>query len=150
MASPSTLLESDTRRPALPGSGAPVADRADAERRGQWRLVLFATLTTTVALLFRYGYSFMLFDQTVYSLRGIALADPSAYRFDWFTRTVPQPHWLFDAITYLGALLTGRWRVASLAALAAGLFHIQHGANLAPILILTAVLPSGTSTRRRL
>jgi hypothetical protein len=230
MAFPSTLLENDARQPAPPGSGAPVADRANGERRGQWRLVMFAAVTTTVALLFRYGYSFGLFDQTVYSLRGIALADPSAFRFDWFARTVPQPHWLFDAFTYLGArlgllpavylaywlagilafavgsvwltqrflpdrpalaaalgplvvlgpatllgsttplvwfadphmlggcfaflglcgLLTDRWWAASLAALAAGLFHVQHGANLTPVLILTAVLATKAPPRRRL
>jgi hypothetical protein len=192
--------------------------------------VLFASVTTTVALLFRYGYSFGLFDQTVYSLRGIALADPSAFRSDWFARTVPQPHWLFDAITFVGsrlgilpwvylgywlagiavfalasvwltqrflperpalaavlgplvvlgpekilgsttpllwfadphmlggclaflalvALLTDRWRVAVVAALLAGAFHIQHGANLAPVLLLTAVLARGAAPRRRI
>jgi hypothetical protein len=230
MASPTALLESDARQPASTDSGAPAADRADGARPGQGRLVLFAAVTTTVALLFRYGYSFGLFDQTVYSLRGIALADPSAFRSDWFARTVPQPHWLFDVVTYLGTrlgmlpavylaywlagilafavgsvwltrrflpdrpalaaalgpivvlgpanllgsttplvwfadphmlggclaflalcgLLTDRWRAASLAALAAGLFHIQHGANLAPVLILTAILATHATARRRL
>jgi len=230
MASPTALLESDARPPTRPGSGAPGVHPSDRSRPGQVRLVLLAAVTTTVALLFRYGYSFGLFDQTVYSLRGIALADPSAFRNDWFARTVPQPHWLFDVITYLGTrlgmlpaaylaywlagilafatgsvwltrrflpdrpalaaalgpivilgpatllgsttplvwfadphmlggclaflalcgLLTDRWRAASLAALAAGLFHIQHGANLAPVLILTAVLATGATARRRL
>ncbi|HEV8627661.1 MAG TPA: hypothetical protein VG034_24755, partial [Acidimicrobiia bacterium] len=105
MAPPTALLESDARQPAWTDSGAPAADRADGARPRQGRLVLFAAVTTTVALLFRYGYSFGLFDQTVYSLRGIALADPSAFRSDWFARTVPQPHWLFDVVTYLGTRL---------------------------------------------
>src|SRR5688572_32293861 len=68
-------------------------------------LIAAATFTTAVAILFRYGYSFGLFDQTVYSLRGIALADPGAFAQDWFARTVPQPHWLFDVLTYVGTRL---------------------------------------------
>jgi uncharacterized protein DUF6798 len=230
MAPPTTLLESGATRPTLAERDAPAAGRVgDARPRQGWCVVL-ATVTTTVALLFRHGYRFGLFDQTVYSVRGIALADPSAFRYDWFARTVPQPHWLFDVITYLGTrlgilpgvylaywlagilafaigsawltrrfmpdcpglaaalgpivvlgpsallgsttpllwfadphmlggclaflalcgLLTDRWGAASLAALAAGLFHIQHGANLAPVLILTAVLVRDATPRRRL
>lgn len=229
MASPTALLEGDAAQASRPDPGAPAPDRADEARRQQGRLILFAAFTTTIALLFRYGYSFGLFDQTVYSLRGIALADPNAFRHDWFARTVPQPHWLFDAVTYAGArlgvlpavylaywlagivafavgavwltrrflpdrpalaavlgpllvlgpekilgsttpllwfadphmlggclaflalvaLLTDRWNVAVVASLLAGAFHIQHGANLAPVLLLTAVLAQRVVARRR-
>jgi len=62
-------------------------------RRSTALYTVLATATTALALLLRYGYSFGLYDQTVYSLRGIALADPSAYAADWFARSVPQPHW---------------------------------------------------------
>ena len=192
-------------------------------------LIAATTFTTAVAILFRYGYSFGLFDQTVYSLRGIALADPDAFAQDWFARTVPQPHWLFDVLTYVGtrlgtlpaiyllywlsgivvfavgsvwlaerflprnaawaaalgplvvlgpskllgtttpllwfanphmlggclaflalaALLTGRWRTAAAVAVAAGVFHVQHGANLAPVLVLVALLNRQAARRDR-
>lgn len=229
MAPPTALLKSPETNPVQPGSAASSA--ASVTRRGPragW-CVLLSTFTTVLAILFRHGYSFGQFDQTVYALRGIALADPSAFRYDWFARTVPQPHWLFDVITFLGArlgilpgvylaywlagvvafsvgsvwlarrflpdrtalaaalgpivvlgptavlgsttpllwfanphmlggclaflclcgLLTERWRAASLAALAAGAFHIQHGANLAPILLLTAILATKVAPRLR-
>jgi uncharacterized protein DUF6798 len=198
-------------------------------RRSTAVYTLLATATTALAILLRSGYSFGLYDQAVYSLRGIALADPSAYARDWFARSVPQPHWLFDAVTYLGTrfgilpavylvywlagiavfglasvwlvdrflpgrrafslalgplvaigptavlgsttpllwfanphmlggclaclavagVLAGHWRVAALAALAAGAVHLQHGANLAPVLLLAALLAAGEPRRRR-
>ena len=198
-------------------------------RRSTVGYAVLATATTALAILLRSGYSFGLYDQTVYSLRGIALADPSAYASDWFARSVPQPHWLFDAITFLGArfgilpavylvywlagiavfglasvwlidrfvpgrralslalgplvaigpaavlgsttpllwfanphmlggclaclalagVLAGHWRAAALAALAAGAVHVQNGANLAPVLLLAAVLSTGEPRSRR-
>jgi len=191
--------------------------------------VLAASATTLVAILVRWGYTFGYFDQTVLSLRGIALADPHAFRSDWFTQSVPQPHWFFDIVTYLGervgllpwvylaywlagivafgtgavwlaerflpgrraaaalmgplaalapqavlgssgplvwfaipnmlggclaflalaALLTGRFRIAVLGALVAGVVHVQHGANLAAVLMLAAAMPGGWSRRQR-
>jgi hypothetical protein len=230
MAPPTALLESGGTTPVLPEPPAASADAVTGRGPSPAWCVLLSTATTALAILFRYGYSFGLFDQTVYSLRGIGLADPSAFRHDWFARTVPQPHWLFDVVTYLGAragilpwaylvywlaglaafavgsvwlaqrflpdrpglaaalgpvvvlgpatilgsttpllwfadphmlggclaflalcgLLTERWRAASLAALAAGAFHIQHGANLAPVLLLTALLATKAARRRRL
>jgi hypothetical protein len=211
-------------------------ERLSPERRHRraplpaWACVTLATVTTALSILFRYGYSFGLFDQIVYSVRGIALADPDAFARDWFAQTVPQPHWLFDAVTFAGtrlgilpwvylaywlagiaafalasvwltqrylphrpvlaallgplvvlgpekilgsttpllwfadphmlggclaflalaALLTDRWRAAALSALLAWAVHVQHGANLAPILLLTAALASGAVLRRRL
>ena len=92
------------------------------DRRSTAAHALLATATTALAIVFRSGYSFGLFDQTVYSVRGIALADPGAYAADWFARSVPQPHWLFDAVTYLGTrlgILTGVYFVYWLAGIAA-------------------------------
>ncbi|HET9772011.1 MAG TPA: hypothetical protein VFS16_14050, partial [Acidimicrobiia bacterium] len=191
--------------------------------------VLLATATTTLAIVLRSGYTFGLFDQIVYAVHGIALADPTAFANDWFARSVPQPHWLFDALTYLGArfdvlpvvylvywlagiavfavgsvwlvdrflpgrrslslalgplvalgpagalgsttpllwfadphmlggciaflalaaILTGRWRWAAVAALAAMAVHVQHGANLAPVFLLAAVLGKAEPPRQR-
>jgi hypothetical protein len=191
---------------------------------------LLASATTALAVVLRSGYSFGLYDQTVYSVRGIALADPGAYAADWFARSVPQPHWLFDVLTYVGtrfgiltsvyllywlagivifglaslwlvdrfvpgrralslavgplvaigptaflgstspllwfadphmlggclavlalaAVLTDRWAVAAVAALAAELVHVQHGANLAPVLLVAALLGAAQPRGRRI
>ena len=66
----------------------------------------------------------------------------------WFA----DPHMLGGCLAFLAlcGLPTDRWRAASLAALAAGAFHIQHGANLAPVLLLTALLATKAAPRRRL
>ena len=45
-----------------------------------------------------YGYS----DHTLLSIKGISWADHSAFVNDWFNERVPQPHWLFDLLTYAG------------------------------------------------
>jgi hypothetical protein len=159
--------------------------------------------------------------------KGVSLADPAAWRNDWFVHSVPQPHWFFDGVTWLGArvgllpqtyllwwllslvafgfgaawltrsllpgrawsavllgpvlvagstmtmgtsgpllgaalphmlggclafaalagLLNGYWRATTLLALLAGLVHVQHGANLVPILLGAAMV--GTSLHRR-
>jgi hypothetical protein len=208
----------------------PVAiPRKARETRPRLAQVLTASVTTLVAIVLRWGYTFGYFDQTVLSVRGIALADPHGFRSDWFTQSVPQPHWFFDVVTYIGerigllpwvylaywlagivafgtgavwlaerflpgrrtaaaligplvvlapqavlgssgplvwfaipnmlggclaflalsALLTGRFRIAVLAALVAGVVHVQHGANLAAVLMVAALLPHGWSRRQR-
>jgi hypothetical protein len=179
-----------------------------------------AGATTAGAALLRHGYSYRTGDQGLLALKGVALADPTAYRNDWFTDSSPSPHWLFDGITFLGeragilpllylaywllamflfgfaatwlghrflpehrwaplflgpvvvagpelilgsttpilgvalphvlggclafftlaALITGRQRWAVVGALAAGAVHVQHGASLAPVLVLAALL----------
>jgi hypothetical protein len=183
-----------------------------------------AMLSAMLATVARWGYNFGVGEHVVLSLKGIAHADPTAYANDWFTWSVSQPHWLFDAVTYAGerfgvlplaylawwlasfaafgcaavwltrrflpgqpwmavlvgptlalgqstamgsssalygsalphglgaclgflslaGLLTGRWRAAAVAAFLAAMAHVQHGADLAPVLLLTAVL----ATRR--
>lgn len=55
-----------------------------------------------VALVFRWGYQFGVPDQAVLAVRGIAAADPDAFVNDWFDQAAPQPHWLFDLVTYVG------------------------------------------------
>ena len=197
--------------------------------KGQLIDVLTASVATLLAILLRWGYSYGYFDQTVLSVRGIALADPRALRGDWFTHSVSQPHWLFDAVTYVGerfgalpwvylaywftgivvfsvaavwvaerfvpgrrgaaaligplvalapqailgssgplvwfaipnmlggclaflalaALLTGRFRIAVVGALLAGLVHVQHGANLAAVLMVAAFIPGGWTRKQR-
>ena len=189
-----------------------------------------ATLSAMVATVARWGYSFGDEDQVVLSLKGIAHADPTAYANDWFTQSVPQPHWLFDGVTYVGervgvlplaylawwvaglvafgfgaawltrrylpgqpwmallvgptlvlgqstalgsssalyglalpgalgaclgfltlaALVTGRWRTAGIAAVLTALAHVQHGADLAPVLLLAAALATTRPRAHRL
>jgi hypothetical protein len=189
-----------------------------------------AALSAMVATVARWGYHFGVDDQVVLSLKGIAHADPTAYANDWFTQTVPQPHWLFDGVTYAGerlgvlplaylawwvasfvafgfaavwltrrflpdqpwmallvgptlalgqstamgsssalyglalpgalgaclgfltlaALVTGRWRTAAASAVLAALTHVQHGADLAPVLLLAAALATTRPRAHRL
>ena len=221
------------RAPA-PLSGRPRAGRVDRRptvrgvlSRIAWPLAaMFSAMSATVA---RWGYRFGADDQVVLSLKGIAHADPTAYVNDWFTQRVPQPHWLFDAVTYAGerlgvlpiaylawwiasflafgvaavwltrrflpgqpwmallvgpalvlgqstalgsssalyglalpgalgaclgfltlaALVTGRWRTAAVVAVLAALTHVQHGANLAPVLLLGAALATARPRAHR-
>jgi hypothetical protein len=206
------------RAPSRPSAGRPGGRWAGLTGRAS--LPLAAAATTLLGTLVRFGYSFGMEDQAVLSLKGIARADPTAFVGDWFTHAVPQPHWLFDLLTYGGerlgvlplaylawwlasllafglasawlarrfipqrpwlallvgpllalgpqtalgsgtalwgfalpqglgaclgfltvaALLTGRWRAAAGAAVLTALAHVQHGADLGPILLATAAL----------
>jgi hypothetical protein len=226
---PTALLERVMTPGRSPADRPSVPDVRSGVGTSTTRYALLATLTTALAILLRSGYSFGLFDQTVYSLRGIALADPNAFAHDWFARSVPQPHWLFDAVTYVGSrfgilpgvylvywlagiaifalasvwlvdrflpgrrafslalgplvavgptvvlgsttpllwfadphmlggclaflalagILSGHWRSAAVAAVAAEAVHVQHGANLAPVLLLAAVLCRAAPRRQR-
>src|SRR5436853_1003016 len=187
-------------------------------------------LSAAVATVARWGYKFGVGEHVVLSLKGIAHADPTAYANDWFTQGVPQPHWLFDTVTYAGerlgvlplaylawwaasfiafgiaavwltrrflpgqpwmallvgpalvfgqstawgsssalygfalphalgaclgfltiaALVTGRWRAAAASAVLAALAHVQHGADLCPVLLLTAALATTRPRAHRL
>jgi len=64
--------------------------------------ILSLTLVTLVSIYLREGYYFGFADQWVLSLKGISWADPTAYLNDWFTESVPQPHWFFDYYTFWG------------------------------------------------
>jgi hypothetical protein len=59
------------------------------------------------------------------------------------------PHMLGGCLAFaaLASLLNGFWRATALLSLLTGLVHVQHGANLVPILIGAALL--GTSLHRR-
>lgn len=48
------------------------------------------------------GYSFGYGEQMLLSVKGISWADPNAFVGDWFNDQAPQPHIVFDAITYFG------------------------------------------------
>src|SRR5439155_6368983 len=50
----------------------------------------------------------------------------------------------------LAALVTGRWRAAAASALLAALAHVQHGADLAPVLLLAAALATTRPRAQRL
>jgi len=53
---------------------------------------------------FAYGYSSGLNDHSVLSLHGLQMADPTKFVNDWFMNSAPQPHWLFDLVTYVGVV----------------------------------------------
>ena len=48
------------------------------------------------------GYSFGYGEQMLLSIKGISWADQNTFVGDWFNNYAPQPHVLFDAITYFG------------------------------------------------
>jgi hypothetical protein len=50
------------------------------------------------------GYEYGFGEQVLLSLKGISWADPTAYVGDWFNDRAPQPHILFDVITYLSEM----------------------------------------------
>jgi hypothetical protein len=212
--------------------GEPREPDAPAPRRlwiGRLGWPLAAAATAGATCLARYGYSFGTGDHLVLVPKGLSLANPGAYRHDWFVEHAPQPHWLFDAVTYAGArlgalpfvflaywlvsllvfgtaavwlsrrflpgrmwpalllgpvlvagpekilgsttpllgvalphvlggclafaalaaILNGYWRAAIVTSLLAGLVHVQHGADLAPVLLLTAALATTTRPRIR-
>jgi hypothetical protein len=65
---------------------------------------------------------------------------------------VALPHMLGGCLAFaaLAALLNRYWRAAVVCAVLAGLLHVQHGANLVPVLLLTAGLAAGAPRRSRL
>jgi len=223
-----TLLDSTSAPHREPrGPDRPADHRPWTSRLG-WPLAAAATAGATC--LARYGYSFGTGDHLVLVPKGLSLANPGAYRHDWFVEHAPQPHWLFDAVTYAGArlgalpfvflaywlvsllvfgtaavwvsrrflpgtiwpalllgpvlvagpekilgsttpllgvalphvlggclafaalaaILNGYWRATIVTSLLAGLVHVQHGADLAPVLLLTAGLATTTRPRIRM
>lgn len=48
------------------------------------------------------GYGFGYGEQMLLSVKGISWADKNAFVGDWFNNNAPQPHVLFDVITYVG------------------------------------------------
>lgn len=62
------------------------------------------------------------------------------------------PHMLGACLAFaaLAALVNRYWTAAMVASLLAGAVHVQHGANLAPVLLLAAVLATSATPRVRL
>jgi hypothetical protein len=48
------------------------------------------------------GYQFGYGEQMLLSIKGISWADSTAFNGDWFNDFAPQPHVLFDVITFVG------------------------------------------------
>jgi len=51
----------------------------------------------------RYGYTAGTGDHLVLSALGLHWADPTEFAGDWVIANAPQPHWLFDVVTWAGA-----------------------------------------------
>lgn len=94
-------VEVATEEPAHVGEDERPVD-SPSQLRSTILFGLLASLTTAIAAQVRLGYTFGLTDQAVLMVKGISLADPSAYVNDWFNDSSPQPHWSFDLLTALG------------------------------------------------
>jgi hypothetical protein len=79
--------------------------------RPAWRRLIdgWPAQAAAVALLLsllshlRYAYAAGANDHLVLSALGIRWADPDAFVNDWTLANAPQPHWLFDVVTWIGA-----------------------------------------------
>lgn len=58
-------------------------------------------LFTTLMIFLRYGYEEIASDLLILDLKGIYMADATAFRGDWFTEQVPQPHWIYDRFVFI-------------------------------------------------
>lgn len=76
-----------------------------AAPRDRWAMVAMcavASFTTALSAHMRLGYSYGFGDQAVLMVKGISIADHTAYVNDWFNDSSPQPHWSFDLVTAFG------------------------------------------------
>jgi hypothetical protein len=71
------------------------------------------TLVTACLMQLRYGYQAGVEDHLVLSLQGLQWGHPGFLVNDWFIREAPQPHVLFDVVTWVGAV-TGQLSVVYL------------------------------------
>ena len=113
------------------GADASAADGPTASDAGAGHALglvvrtLFGTLVLAGTLqLLTAGYNVLSGEQMLLSLKGISWADSDALVNDWFNDSAPQPHVLFDIITWFGESLgvldivyLGYW-LASLAVVA--------------------------------
>lgn len=60
--------------------------------------------TQAVAAGYEYGHG----EQQLLSIKGISWADPTAFVNDWFNERAPQPHILFDVITFVAESIHAR------------------------------------------
>ena len=77
-------------------------------RRSRERLVLLAQTLGGAAVLgglmqMRWGYRAGIGDHLVLSALGLHWAKPDEFANDWVIANAPQPHWLFDVVTWAGA-----------------------------------------------
>lgn len=73
------------------------------EARKPWKQAGIGTVVLLLTINFMsIGYGFGHGEQTVLSIKGISWADKNAFVADWFNNSAPQPHILFDVITFLG------------------------------------------------
>ena len=66
---------------------------------------LVCATVMAVLLHLRYGYLSGTDDHLVLSLQGLQWARPGFLVDDWFVRSAPQPHVLFDVVTWAGAAI---------------------------------------------
>ena len=81
--------------------------RARKRARAPWwwsspaRVAVLAAVMLVSTQCVAAGYEFGQGEQVLLSVKGIGWADPTAFVNDWFNSDAPQPHILFDVITYL-------------------------------------------------
>jgi hypothetical protein len=94
--------DAEPRDDASVGTGT--TDRSWAGRLAGWPAQAAAS-TLLLALLLHLRYIYMAGDRDhlVLSPMGMRWADPDAFAGDWALTNAPQPHWLFDVVTWVGA-----------------------------------------------
>ena len=66
------------------------------------RIAAVAAVMVIAVQLVDAGYEYGFGEQMLLSLKGISWADPQALVNDWFNDQAPQPHILFDVVTFIG------------------------------------------------
>lgn len=75
------------------------ADPPDPGGPNVWLIAAVSSAVTALVAHMRLGYTFGFTDQAVLMVKGVSMADPTAYVDDWFNNSAPQPHWTFDLLT---------------------------------------------------
>lgn len=96
-------------------AAAPKPDHAGSWRQGNRRLAVDTAVGTVVLVasmqLLTPGYMFGYGEQVLLSMKGISWADPTAFVNDWFNDAAPQPHVLYDVITWFAESILRRAEV---------------------------------------
>jgi hypothetical protein len=94
--------DAESRDDDGPGTGS--ATQPWSRRLAGWPAqAATSTLLLAVLLHLRYVYLAGDRDHLVLSPMGMRWADPDAFAGDWALSNAPQPHWLFDVVTWVGA-----------------------------------------------
>jgi hypothetical protein len=72
------------------------------------RVVVLTTVMLVATQAVVAGYEYGHGEQVLLSVKGISWADPTAFVNDWFNDRAPQPHILFDVVTYVAESLNAR------------------------------------------